>query len=96
MYKCPGEFPRCGISLSLSSLLQRALGTLYSDSIFVEPQTKQPRLIILPHEDVEEGGAEELQPLGTSVSSDTSSRRMLEAAGQLYYVHMCIFARHVC
>ena len=75
-------------SFSLPSFLQRALGTLYSDSIFVEPQTKQPRLIILPHEDTEEGGAEELQPLGTSVSSDTSSRRMLEAAGQLYHMHM--------
>ena len=69
-------------SFSLPSLLQRALGTLYSDSIFVEPQPKQPRLVILPHEGTEEGGGEELHPLGaTSDSSDTSGRRMLEAAG---------------
>lgn len=63
--------------------LQRALGTLYSDTIFEEPQIKQPRLIILPQEDgdSERVGTEELQVL-PSPPSETSSRRLLEAAGK--------------
>lgn len=64
--------------------LQRALNTLYSDDIFIEPQPKQPRLIILPQDEGqrEESSGEELEILGAaSVSTETSSRRMLEAAG---------------
>lgn len=64
--------------------LQRALNTLYSDDIFIEPQPKQPRLIILPQDEGqrEDSSGEELEILGAaSVSTETSSRRMLEAAG---------------
>jgi hypothetical protein len=64
---------------------KRALGSLYSDSVFQEaPQSKQPRLIILPQDDANEVGGvtEDLQILATPpLSGETSSRRLLEAAG---------------
>ena len=49
------------------------------------PQSKQPRLIILPQDDANEVGGvtEDLQILATPpLSSETSSRRLLEAAGR--------------
>ncbi|CAI8043314.1 Uncharacterized protein C19orf47 homolog [Geodia barretti] len=64
---------------------KRALGSLYSDSVFQEaPQSKQPRLIILPQDDANEVGGvtEDLQILATPpLGGETSSRRLLEAAG---------------
>ena len=67
---------------------QRALGSLYSDAVFAEgPQSKQPRLIILPQDDANEVGgvSEDLQIVATSpLTGETCSRRLLEAAGRWF------------
>ena len=63
---------------------QRARGSLYSDTVVFSdpPQPKQPRLIILPQEDADEvGGASEEPDILIPVTTETSSRRLLEAAG---------------